>query len=312
MFKKQVSETFSFNTCIFGYQKTNTKIKKFMLKKLKTFTAASAIILSASVANAQQFKAPAPSPLQTVKQAFALSEINIEYSRPSAKGRVIYGDIVPFGKIWRTGANGATKITFGEDVKVEGNAITAGTYALYTIPNKDSWEIMFYKDLTLGGNVADYKKENEILRFTVKPKTLNDKVETFSIDIADMTSTTANIELNWEKTRVVLSIAADIDAKMMKNIETALAVDSRPYFQAANYYYDTNKDLNKALEYVNKGIEQNPKAFWMFQLKAKIQSKLNDKKGAIATAEQVKVLATEAKNDDYVKQADKLIAENKK
>jgi len=284
-----------------------------ILQKLKSFTAVAAIsALSFANVNAQQLKTPAPSPLQTVKQAFALSDITIEYSRPSAKGRVIYGDVVPFGKIWRTGANGATKITFGDDVKVEGVDVKAGTYALYTIPNKDSWEIMLYKDLTLGGNVADYKKENEMAHFTVKPKTLNDKVETFSIDIADITSTTTNVELNWEKTRVSFAVVADIDSRIMKNIETALAVDSRPYFQAASYYYDTNKDLVKALEYVNKGIEQNPKAFWMYQLKAKIQAKSNDKKGAIATAEQVKVLATEAKNDDYVKQADKLIAENKK
>lgn len=282
-----------------------------MVKTFKTFALATAITLAATNVNAQ-FKSPAPSPLQTVKQAFALSDISVEYSRPSAKGRVVFGDVVPYGKIWRTGANGATKITFGEDVKVEGVAVTAGTYALYTIPNKDSWEIMLYKDLSLGGNTADYKKENEVAHFTVKSKNLNDRVETFSIDMADLTTTTTNIELNWEKTRVSFAVVADIDAKMMKSIETALAVDNRPYFQAANYYYENNKDLNKALEFVNKGIEQNPKAFWMVQLKAKIQTKLNDKKGAIASAEQVKVLATEAKNDDYVKQAEKVIAENKK
>ncbi|MES2681718.1 MAG: DUF2911 domain-containing protein [Bacteroidota bacterium] len=284
-----------------------------MFQKLKSFSAAIAIVTaSVSGLNAQQLKVPAPSPLQTVKQAFALSDLTIEYSRPSAKNRVIYGDIVPFGKVWRTGANGATKITFGEDVKVEGNAVNAGTYALYTIPNKDNWEIMLYKDLTLGGDVANYKKENEIAHFTVKTKALNDKVETFSIDIADMTSTTANVELNWEKTRVSFNVVADIDAKMMKNIETALATDSRPYFQAASYYYDTNKDLVKALEYTNKALEQNPKAFWIYNLKAKIQAKSNDKKGAVASAEQVVLLAKEAKNDDYVKMGEKLIAENKK
>ena len=284
-----------------------------MLQKLKSISAA-VVITAASISglNAQQFKAPAPSPLQTVKQAFALSDITVEYSRPAAKGRVIYGDLVPYGKVWRTGANGSTKITFGEDVKVEGNAITAGTYAVYTIPNKDSWEIMFYKDLTLGGNVAEYKKENEVLHFTVKPKALNDKVENFTIDIADVTSTTANVELNWEKTRVAFGVVADIDAKMMKNIETALKADTRPYFQAASYYYDTNKDLVKALEYVNKGIEQNPKAYWMYNLKAKIQAKSNDKKGAVASAEQVVLLAKEDKNEDYVKMGEKLIAENKK
>ncbi|MBA3682201.1 MAG: DUF2911 domain-containing protein [Bacteroidetes bacterium] len=284
-----------------------------MLQKLKTLTAAVVITaLTATSVNAQ-LKVPAPSPLQTVKQAFALSDITVEYSRPSAKGRVIYGDVVPFGKIWRTGANGATKITFGEDVKVEGNDVKAGTYALYTIPNKDSWEIMLYKDLTLGGNVADYKKENELVRFVVKPTHMgDDKVETFSIDFSNLTSTTTKIELVWEKTRVAINVVADIDAKMMKSIDNALAADSRPYFQAASYYYETNKDLAKALEWVNKGIENNPKAFWMVMLKAKIQAKQNDKKGAVASAEQVITLATEAKNDDYVAQAKKLIAENKK
>lgn len=283
-----------------------------MLQKLKSFSAAVAITaLTATGVNAQ-FKAPAPSPLQTVKQAFALSDISIEYSRPSAKGRVIYGDVVPFGKVWRTGANGATKITFGEDVKVEGTDVKAGTYALYTMPNKDSWDIMLYKDLTLGGNVAEYKAENEVAHFKVKPKALNDKVETFTIDVADVTATTANVELNWEKTRVSFSVVADIDAKMMKSIDNALAADTRPYFQSANYYYENNKDLAKALEWVNKGIENNPKAFWMVMLKAKIQAKQKDSKGAVASAEQVITLATEAKNDDYIAQAKKLIAENKK
>src|SRR6218665_2832232 len=210
-----------------------------MLQQLKSLKLTAAFVALGSTAMlAQQLKTPAPSPLQTIKQAFALSDITIEYSRPSVKNRVIYGDVVPFGKVWRTGANGAKKITFGEEVKVEGNAVTAGTYALYTIPNKDSWEIMLYKDLSLGGNVADYKKENEVAHFTVKTKALNDKVETFSIDVADVTGTTGNIELNWEKTRVAFSVVADIDAKEMKSIETALANDSRPYFSAANYYYE--------------------------------------------------------------------------
>lgn len=284
-----------------------------MLQKLRSFSATIAITaISATSMNAQQLKVPAPSPLQTIKQAFALSDMSIEYSRPSVKGRVIYGDIVPFGKVWRTGANGATKITFGDDVKVEGTDIKAGTYAIYTIPNKDSWEIMFYKDLTLGGNVADYKPENEIAHFKVKPKALSEKIETFTIDVADITSTSANVELNWEKTRVSFNVVAEIDTKIMKNIETSLAADTRPYFQAASYYYETNKDLAKALEWVNKGIDNNPKAFWMVMLKAKIQAKQNDKKGAVATAEQVITIATEAKNDDYVAQAKKLIAENKK
>ncbi len=273
---------------------------------------ATCFFLSLNAQAQQTLKTPAPSPTQTLKQSFALSEITIEYSRPSAKGRGVFGDVVPFGKMWRTGANASTKITFGEDVKVEGKDIVAGTYALYTIPNKDSWEIILYKDLTLGGNLSTYKAENELTRFTVKPTVLTNKVETFTINVADVTSKTALIELVWEKTRVAFSVAAEIDVKIMKNIETSLATDSRPYFQAANYYYENDKDLNQALTWVNKAVEQNTKAFWVLMLKARIQYKLKDSTAAIATAEQVIVLAKEAQNDDYIKMATKLIEDAKK
>ena len=244
-------------------------------KRIKTLTAVAIMAVCSFTINAQQLKVPAPSPLQTVKQAFALSDITIEYSRPGVKNRVIYGDVVPFGKVWRTGANATTKITFGEDVKVEGNAVAAGTYGIYTVPTKDLWEIMLYKDLTLGGGVADYKTENELLRFKVKPTPVANKVETFTINVADVTPSICNIELLWEYTSVKFSVTADIDSKIMKNIETSLATDSRPYFQAAGYYYDNNKDLKTALDWVNKAAEVNPKAYWVLMLKAKIhQTKL--------------------------------------
>lgn len=281
-----------------------------MKKTLQSLTAAALLI--SGIASAQGVKVPAPSPLQTIKQAFALSDISIEYSRPSAKGRTIYGDLVPFGKVWRTGANGATKIVFGEDVKVEGTAIASGTYAIYSVPNKDSWEIMLYKDLTLGGDVANYKKENEVARFVVKTKAMADKMETFTIDISDITSTTAKVNFSWENTRVSLNVVADIDAKIMKSIEANVINDNRPYFQAASYYYESGKDLVKAAEWADKAIAANPKAYWIVMLKAKIQAKQGDKKAAIATAEQVVALATEGKNDDYVKQANDLIASMKK
>lgn len=281
--------------------------------KMKNILSAAAIaVMSIGSVNAQQLKVPAPSPLQTLKQAFALSEITIEYSRPSVKGRTIYGDVVPFGKVWRTGANSSTKITFGEDVKVEGKDVAAGTYAIYSIPNKDSWEIMLYKDLTLGGNVAEYKAENEVVKVKVTPTALSNKVETFSINVADITANTCAIELIWDKTRIAFNVTAEIESKIMKNIETTMNKDSRPYFQAANYYYENNKDLAKALEWVNKAVEQNPKAYWVVLLKAKIQLKSKDNKGAIATAEQAMALAKEAQDDAYVKMAEKLIAEAKK
>ena len=261
---------------------------------------------------AQTLKTPAPSPTQTLKQNFGVGDITIDYSRPSVKGRVVFGELVPFGKIWRTGANGATKITFSDDVKLEGNDVKAGTYALYSIPNKDAWEIMLYKDLALGGNVADYKVENEVLRFTVKPTAYLEKIESFTINLTDITPTSANLELIWDKTRVSVKITTEIDAKVMKNIEAVVTTDTRPYFQAANYYYENGKDLNQALVWANKATEQNPKAFFMMLLKARIELKLNDKKSAIASAEKTIVLSKEAKNEDFVKMAEGVLAEAKK
>jgi len=285
-----------------------------MINTRKIKLIATALLMGVCIMNinAQQLKVPAPSPLQTIDQAFALSNIKIEYSRPSAKGRVVFGDVVPFGKIWRTGANASTKITFGEDVKIEGNDLAAGTYALYTLPNKDQWEIMFYKDLSLGGSVADYKIENEVLKIKVKPAAVASKTETFTINVANLTSNSATIELLWEQTRIAFNVKADIDAKIIKNIEAAVEKDNRPYYQAASYYYENDKELPKALEYINKAGEQNPKAYWVAHLKAKIQVKLKDNQGAIASAEKSLQLATEAKDDAYIKMNEKLIAEVKK
>jgi translation elongation factor EF-1beta len=278
----------------------------------KTLAVLVFVAITAVNGNAQTLKVPAPSPTQTLKQNFGLSEISIEYSRPSAKSRVIYGDLVPYGKVWRTGANSATKITFGEDVTLEGKAVKAGTYALYSVPNKDSWEIMLYSDMTLGGNVAEYKSENEVVRVKVKPTSLTEKVETFSINVANITPKTAQIELCWENTRAAFGISVDIDDKIMKNIETTMSKDGRPYHQAASYYYDNDKDLKTALDWADKAFQINPKAYWSAHLKAKIQMKMNDKKGAIETAEKSLALAKEGKDDTYVKMNETLIADAKK
>jgi hypothetical protein len=282
------------------------------MKKVSFYVMALVAMLSFSAVTAQTLKTPAPSPTQTVKQSFALGDIIVEYSRPSVKGRTIYGDLVPYGKVWRTGANASTKLTFSDDVKIEGKDLKAGTYALYTLPNKDSWDILIYSDVTLNGNVSAYKPENEVLRVSVKPTSLSSKVETFTINLADVTSTSTVLELLWDKTRVPVKITADIDAKVMKSIETSLATDSRPYFQAANYYYENDKDLNQALVWVNKAVEQNPKAFWVLMLKSRIEYKLKDNAGATATAEKVVALAKEAQNEDYVKMGEKMIADAKK
>ena len=261
--------------------------------------------------HAQALKTPAGSPLQTIKQVFALSDITVEYSRPSAKGRVVFGDVVPFGKIWRTGANASTKLTFGEDVTIDGKAIKAGTYALYTLPNKNNWEIMLYSDTKLGGNVKEYKTENEVARFKATPSVMQDRTETFTIEFANITPTSVNIDLVWEKTRVGFTVKAEIDAKIMDNIETVMATDARPYYQSASYYYENNKDLSKALTWVTKATEINPKAHWIWAMKAKIHAKMNDKKGAFTAAQQTLTLAKAAEDGAYIKIAEKILAENK-
>jgi tetratricopeptide (TPR) repeat protein len=281
-----------------------------MTTKFK-LTAIALLITLCSNINAQTLKVPAPSPTQTLDQAFALSNIKIEYSRPGIKNRVVFGDLVPYGKVWRTGANAATKITFGDTVTVEGNIVKPGTYALYSIPDKNEWTIMLYKDLNLAGDVVNYKSEDELCRFKVKPTTIPMKVETFTINVTDITMNTAKIEILWENTAVEFNVTANIDSKVMKSIDAALEKDTRPYFSAASYYYENNKDLNKALTWVNQAIDLNPKAYYMVHLKAKIQMKQKDYKGAIESAEKSMALAKEAKSDDYVRLNEKLIADAK-
>ncbi len=260
--------------------------------------------------NAQAVKTPAPSTTQTIKQDFALSSIEIIYSRPNMKGRTVFGDLAPFGKLWRTGANAATRITFGEDVKVGGVAVKAGTYVLYTIPNKDEWEVILNKGINNWG-IDGYKADEDVAKFKVKPMALPMNIETFTMQIANVMPASADIQVMWEKTAIAIPVTADIDAKIAKSIESAMTVDNRPYFQAASYYFETGKDLSKALVWADKAIELNPKAFWIMHLKAKIQAKLGDKVAAIKTANESISSAKEAKNDDYVALNEKLIASMK-
>ncbi len=256
---------------------------------------------------AQNIKTPAPSPTQTIKQDFALSSIEVVYSRPSAKGRTIFGDLVPYGKMWRTGANGATKITFGEDVKVGGVSVKAGSYALYTVPGKDEWEIIINKGVNNGG-LNGYKAEDDVAKFKVKAETLPFNVETFTIMLSDQTASSLKVYAIWGNIEAGFSVEANIDANIMKQIDGAMNVDNRPYFAAAGYYFDNGKDMTKALEWANKAVDAQPKAYWVMHLKAKIQAKMGDKASAKATALKSIELAKEGKNDDYVALNEKLIA----
>jgi hypothetical protein len=254
---------------------------------------------------AQGLKVPAPSPLQTVKQEFALSSIEVAYSRPAAKGRKIFGDLVPFGAMWRTGANSQTLITFGEDVKVGGVAVKAGKYSLVSIPNKDIWEIILCKPETSAFN---YKADAEVARFKAKVAQMPMPIENFMIVFGAQTANSVAVSIIWEKTEVEFTVEADIDTKIMSEIDKSMNVDSKPYFAAASYYFDNGKDLGKALEWVNKAVDQNPKAFWMMHLKAKVLAKQGDKAAAITTAKKSIELAQEAKNADYVALNEKLIS----
>ncbi|MHA8049639.1 DUF2911 domain-containing protein [Aquirufa sp. ROCK-SH2] len=253
---------------------------------------------------AQGIKTPAPSPSQTLKQDFSLSSIEVTYSRPAIKGRKIFGDIVPFGKLWRTGANGATKITFGEDVKIAGKDLKAGTYQLMTIPGQSSWEIIFNKGTD---GVFNYHPEENVLNVTVPSTSISQSVESFTIQLANISSNKLDIQLAWEKTQVSIPVQTEIDSKILANIAKVMSQDSKPYFEAASFYFEKGIHLDKALEWVNKANEANPSAYWQFHLKAKIQAKLGDKVGAKATALKSIELAKAGKNDDYVALNEKLI-----
>lgn len=262
---------------------------------------------------AQAIKMPAPSPLQTIKQEFALSEVSVSYSRPAVKGRKVMGDLVPFNNsVWRTGANQPTKITFGEDVKIAGNNVPKGEYALYTIPAKNEWTIILSKNTALWGSTG-YKESDDLIRFKAKPETLPSNVESFTIMFNNVKPQSMDVELMWENTAVAFTVNAEIDSRIVKQIETAMAPgDRRPYFESASYYFESGKDMKQALEWANKAVEQNPERYWVEHLKAKIQMKMGDKKGAIESATRSIANAKTQKNPDYVALNEKLIAEAKK
>jgi hypothetical protein len=276
------------------------------MKKI-ILTVASALFLLTADA---QLRTPAPSPTQTVKQDFGLSSIELNYSRPGMKGRKIYGDLVPFGKVWRTGANNATTITFGEDVTIGGKKVAAGKYGLLTIPDKNNWTLIITKQLD-ATSPASYKQEMDVVRVEAKPMKLDNNVESFTIQFANVKPTSVDLQLMWENTVVSLPITTDVETKVMAQIDNLMNKDNRPYFGAAMYYMDNGKDLNQALAWFDKAVELNPTAFWIHHQRANALAKLGKKEEAKAAAKKSMELAKEAQNDDYVKLNEKLLAEIK-
>jgi len=266
----------------------------------------SIVCLFMSIGMNAQVKMPAPSPTQAIKQDFAMGNIELTYSRPSAKGRKVFGDLVPYNKLWRTGANGATIIKFSDPVEIKGKRVDTGSYALYTIPGAESWEIILNKGLKNWG-VDGYKESEDVIRIMVEPMKMKNNIETFTMQFADIKGESCELHIMWAKTAVVIPITASIREKVKAQIEAAMQTEKKPYWQAAQFYNEYEKNSTKALEYASKAVEANPKAFWMWLYKARIQKDLGDKAGALVSAQKSLELATAEKNDDYIKMNEELI-----
>ncbi len=270
----------------------------------KIALAFSAFLLAATLT--AQIKMPAPSPLQTITQDFALGTIEVKYSRPSAKGRKVFGDLVPMNKLWRTGANSATVIRFTDVVEIDGKKIDTGSYALYTIPGVESWDIIINKGYKNSG-IVGYKESDDVLRFKVVKQKINNKLESFTMQFADVKPESCELHIMWEKTAVAIPIKAVIKDRIRTQLEAALLTEKKPWFQAAQYYYDYEKNMPKTIEYASKAVAENPKAFWIWLLKARAEKDAGNKAAAKASATKSLELSKEAKNDDYIKMNEELL-----
>lgn len=266
---------------------------------MKKCTIAFACLFMAAGLQAQ-VKFPAPSPTQTIKQDFGLGSVEVTYSRPAAKGRKVFGDLVPFDKLWRTGANAATLIKFSEPVEIAGKKIDTGTYALYTIPGTESWQIILNKGVKNWG-VDGYKESEDVLKFSVVPSRLGEKMENFTILFDAVTPSSCEMYIVWEKTMVAIPMEANIKERLRKDIEAAMDGDKKPYWQAAQFYNEYDNNLPKALGFINAAVNENPKAFWMWLYKAKIEKAAGKKADAMQSSKTSLALAKEANNMDYVK-----------
>ena len=251
---------------------------------------------------------PAASPVCTIKQRFGLTDVEVVYSRPGVKGRTIFGSLVPYDKVWRTGANNATKITFSTPVKINGAEIPAGTYALFTIPGEKEWTIIINKGAAQWG-AFQYDEKADVARFKATPVTLSNPMETFVIEFTDIRDESARLNLAWDKTLVPIKFEVELTEKLVPQIEAVMASDAKqkPYYPAAMFYYDHGQDLQKASKWVDAAIAER-EAHYMVYLKAKILAKLGDKAGAIAAAKRSTELAIKAKDTGYVKMNDDLIS----
>jgi hypothetical protein len=277
---------------------------------MKNFIAAFAIASLLMTDVSAQVTMPAPSPTQTIRQDFGMGRIELTYSRPSIRGRKLFQTnsvLAPLGKPWRTGANAATKIRFTDKVSIGTTLLDSGSYVIYTVPNKGQWDVVFSKGTNYPGQEG-FKESDDIVRVKANTSSLKDKVETFTMQFGNVQNESVDLELMWGTTAVKVPITTNIKDRLRNHLEAALKGTNKPYQQAATYYYEWEKNYPKALENVNKGIEANPQAFWLYLLKARIQKDAGDKAASVATANKTIEIATAAKNDDYVRMAKELIA----
>jgi len=282
------------------------------MKKLFFLTALLSLLASAPAI--AQIKTPAPSPTCKISQEFGLVTADLEYSRPSAKGRKVFGELVPFGELWRVGANASTKIKFSDDATIGGTKLKAGTYAIYATPGEKEWSVIFYSNTSFWGTPGkDFKEEDVAARVTVPVQSVRDLVETFTMNFNNLRNNGADLEISWEYTKVVVPISVDTDTKVMADIKTTLDGPSAgAYYAAGRYYFEEKKDMNLALTWVDKALEKGGEKFWMLRQKALILAELNRYKDAIAVAEKSTELAKADGNGDYPRMNEKSIMEWKK
>lgn len=269
------------------------------MKKLLVLT----MIVLASLSLEAQIKTPAPSPFSKVEQQVGLTDVTLEYSRPAMRGRTIFGDLVPYDKLWRTGANANTKITFGDDVTIDGQVIKAGSYSIFTKPGKSSWEVFLYSD-DEGGMPKEWDESKVAAKTVSQVASLPMKIESFTMGFDDLESGSAILGMMWENVYVPLKIEVATEKMVSESIEKTMggSPKAEDYYTAAVYYLDSDKDIKKAQEWMGKAMEMTEEpAFWQLRQQSLIQAKAGDKKAAIKTANKSLAKAKEAGNDDYVK-----------
>ena len=256
-----------------------------------------------------QVMMPAASPAQTIIQDFGLGKIEVTYSRPGIKGRQVFGmnsELVPLGKPWRTGANAATTIHFTDKVTFGGKELDSGSYVIYTIPGRDRWEVILSKGTAYPGQEG-FTKADDLVDYKAPVVLHKEKIETFTIQFSDLKNESCRLHLKWANSDVSIPITTRIRDRIRSGIEAALQGDKPPYYQAATFYFEYDRNYAKALQYINKATEENPKAYYMFLQKARIQLAMGDNKGAKKSAMKTIDLAKEAKNADYINFGTKLM-----